>query len=135
VIIFRLHDTRDKRSCARLGALSGEGVSAPTRIGRQEQPQENRRGGPPSDRRRFDKNLCSKAERQVFRRQQIDFNAEQFLKLGLQAAKIEQGGAGECVDQDIEITLVIVRAMQRRSQRVVGSPPCCGLRRPERRRA
>jgi len=47
---------------------------------------------------------------------QVDRNAEQVLQLGLKTAQIEQGRAGQRVDQNVEIAPLLVGPDQRRTE-------------------
>src|SRR5579862_515357 len=65
-----------------------------------------------SYRLRLREHLGTKLQRQVGGGEQVDADAEQGLQFDLQAAQVEQGCAGQRVDQQIEVAALLVGAMK-----------------------
>ena len=75
-------------------------------------------GGPAlrSYRLRFRQHLCSKLGRQVGWGPHIDVNTEQRLQLILQATQVKQRRTWQCVNQQVKVATVLVRAPQNRAE-------------------
>ena len=58
--------------------------------------------------------FCTKLQRQIARRQQVHINPEQILKRHLKPTEIKESGSRWSINQQIQITALLVRTEQDR---------------------